>query len=92
MVIGIKYCGGCNSTYDRAAEVQRLMADFPEHTYIYAQQGTTTADYWLIVCGCPVVCANTDGLVARKDMIVLQAADDFKALRTTLAAAQADPM
>ncbi|HAM05516.1 MAG TPA: beta-hydroxyacyl-ACP dehydratase, partial [Megasphaera sp.] len=43
MVIGIKYCGGCNSTYDRAQEVQRLMGDFPGHTWVYAAHGARQA-------------------------------------------------
>lgn len=84
MVIGIKYCGGCNSTYDRAQEVRRLMADFPGHTWVYAAHGVRQADYWLIVCGCPCICANTDGPEARRKIVTLQCPDDFTAVRSLL--------
>ena len=30
MKVGIKYCGGCNPRYDRAAFVERLLSDHPE--------------------------------------------------------------
>ena len=28
MRLGIKYCGGCNSRYDRVAETQKLLRHF----------------------------------------------------------------
>ena len=84
MIIGIKYCGGCNSTYDRAQEVRRLMADFLGHTWVYAAHGVRQADYWLIVCGCSCICANTDGLEARRKIVTLQCPDDFTAVRSLL--------
>ena len=30
--IGLRYCGGCNSRYDRVALVKRLESFFPEAT------------------------------------------------------------
>lgn len=84
MVIGIKYCGGCNSTYDRADAVKKLMAAYPQHTWVYAAHGERIADYWLCVCGCPAVCASTDGLIAHKELILLASLADFKSLQEKL--------
>ena len=35
MKIGIKYCGGCNSRYDRTKEVEKLKKQFPQHEFTY---------------------------------------------------------
>ena len=50
MVIGVKYCGGCNSVYDRGRQVNRLKEQFPEHEFCTASQ-TKVCDVWLAVCG-----------------------------------------
>ena len=33
MMIGIKYCGGCNSVYNRGRQTQLLKEQFPEHEF-----------------------------------------------------------
>lgn len=77
MIIGIKYCGGCNSRYDRAQEVQKLIRKFPQHTFIYATQATSVCAVWLSVCGCSTCCASTDGLVATKKLFILHTPRNF---------------
>ena len=77
MKIGIKYCGGCNSRYDRKQEVQKLIQKFSQHTFVYATQDTTVCTMWLIVCGCITCCASTDGLVATKKLFVLHTPRNF---------------
>jgi len=77
MKIGIKYCGGCNSHYDRTQEVQELIEQFPQHTYIYTTQDINICDVWLIVCGCATCCASTSGLVATSNFFVLYTPQNF---------------
>jgi hypothetical protein len=71
MKIGIKYCGGCNSRYDRSREIQRLIQRFPQHTFVYATHGETCCDVWIIVCGCVTACASTEGLTAVQRMFTV---------------------
>ena len=77
MNIGIKYCGGCNSRYDRAQEVQKLIQKFPQHTFVYATQAAGVCAVWLSVCGCSTCCASTDGLVATKKLFILHTPRNF---------------
>lgn len=77
MNIGIKYCGGCNSRYDRAQEVQKLIRKFPQHTFVYATQAASVCAVWLSVCGCSTCCASTDGLVATKKLFILHTPRSF---------------
>ena len=37
--IGLRYCGGCNSRYDRVALVKRLESCLPGATIVTAEEG-----------------------------------------------------
>ena len=69
MNIGIKYCGGCNSQYDRVKLIEGFKKRHPENRYYGVLDGELTQDIWIIVCGCPSACACTDGLTARLKMV-----------------------
>ncbi|GHV63403.1 hypothetical protein AGMMS49587_13310 [Spirochaetia bacterium] len=56
MVLGVKYCGGCNTHYDRTALVKRIQDDFPSIQIEYGDSSTDGIDLLLLVCGCPVRC------------------------------------
>ena len=51
MKVGIKYCGGCNPRYDRAAFVSRLLPAHPEWDTEYSQEGVHY-DRLYVKCGC----------------------------------------
>lgn len=80
MKIGVKYCGGCNSRYDRAREVNKLIKQFPQHTFVYDTQNPGVCDVWLIVCGCMTSCATAEDLVALKKIFTLRIPRDFVAV------------
>ena len=63
MKIGIKYCGGCNSRYDRTKEVEKLKKQFPQHEFTY-QVDTAICDICLLVCGCMTACVSQERLAA----------------------------
>lgn len=65
MKIGIKYCGGCNSRYDRTKEVEKLKKQFPQHEFTY-QVDTAICDICLLVCGCMTACVSPEGLAAKR--------------------------
>ena len=44
--IGLRYCGGCNSRYDRVALVKRLESFFPEATFVSARKAKATPPWW----------------------------------------------
>lgn len=83
MVIGIKYCGGCNSIYNRGRQVNRLKEQFPEHAYCTAAE-RLVCDIWLVVCGCLRACAAVEGLTATKRMFVLPTERSFEEIRAYL--------
>lgn len=55
--IALRYCGGCNSQYDRGAFVRKLEAAFPTvELRPYTPRKVYNAV--LILCGCPSQCAD----------------------------------
>lgn len=83
MIIGVKYCGGCNSVYNRGRQVNLLKEKFPEHTYRTAAEGNT-CDVWIVACGCMRACASTEGLIATKRIFVLPTERSFVQVHTYL--------
>lgn len=77
MTIGIKYCGGCNSIYNRARQVELLKEKFPACEFRNTSDGKE-CDIWLVVCGCLRACASTAGLIARKKLFILSTERSFK--------------
>lgn len=76
MVIGIKYCGGCNPRYQREALVKKLKARFPSHTYVTPKE-QKKCDIWLFVCGCPAACVSDEGLIAVRQRFLLTSMKEF---------------
>lgn len=56
--IGIRYCGGCNPTYDRVNVVKKLQKLLPDLTFVNAGPGNPYAAV-LIVNGCANACTST---------------------------------
>lgn len=75
MKIGLKYCGGCNSRYDRTKEVEKLKRKFPQHTFTYAVD-TEACDILLLICGCMTACPSADGIAA-KEIHLLRTPKEF---------------
>ena len=48
LVVGLRYCGGCNPRYNRTAAVEQLRAVFPDVVFCPAARGQALV---LVVCG-----------------------------------------
>lgn len=71
MLAGIKYCGGCNPTYDRGAACATIRKAFegndngsgaPDFEFVHQGDGKAY-DVLLVINGCPCRCADLEGLV-----------------------------
>jgi hypothetical protein len=58
VIVKVKYCGGCNTSYDRTALVRHVQETFPSIEFVHGDTARRDKpDFALIVCGCPVKCA-----------------------------------
>ena len=83
MIVRVKYCGGCNASYDRTALVQRLHETFPSIEFIHASKTRENGpqgdrqDFALVVCGCPVKCADYKDFQGSFGRFVVASQNDF---------------
>lgn len=76
MRIGIKYCGGCNSRYDRTAIVEQLKKDLPDSEFVSADP-SVEMDFVVVITGCQSACAKTDGLTGKYGQKTIKRQDAY---------------
>ena len=82
MRVAVKYCGGCNCSYDRVAMVEQLRRQFPAAVVVNAEnQDGIQSDLVLVVCGCSSVCAAHNHLEGKHGKVIAARADDYEAAR-----------
>lgn len=74
MKVGIKYCGGCNSRFDRVALVDKIKSHYKQFDYNYAREDEEY-DFILAINGCHVACAGLKDLKAKQGFIIIRDAD-----------------
>ena len=61
MKIGVKFCGGCNPTYDRKKFLDRTIEEYPFYEFEMAQPDVRYPEL-LVICGCQRCCADYSAL------------------------------
>lgn len=74
MKIGIKYCGGCNPSYDRVAAAARIRDRFINTTEIVPYDDPA-ADIVFAVMGCSSACADLSGIKTESVIVVKELPD-----------------
>ncbi|WP_326910296.1 hypothetical protein [Sedimentibacter sp. MB31-C6] len=70
MRIGIKYCGGCNSRYDRKKFIDRLLDEI-DNISIELADKNNYYDLILVICGCFSACPEHELIKGKEKMIVV---------------------
>lgn len=69
MLVGVKFCGGCNPRYDRGKALEAIKKEIHEEAeFVMAEEGAEY-DYLLVIGGCTNCCASYRQYKARKDTI-----------------------
>ena len=71
LLIGIKFCGGCREQYDRKGASRSIKdaLSYEQIDFVEAEKGGSY-DTLLVICGCPVKCADLSGYNAGKIIAV----------------------
>lgn len=72
--IGVKYCGGCNPRYDRAAFLEKVKQLCPEASFFPVWENRNF-DAYIVINGCPSACADIKGLFGKS---ILAFANDYE--------------
>ena len=80
MTIGIKYCGGCNPSYDRGLIVEWLHRDYPDILTESIRPGARY-DFCIVICGCREECSDYSEIKKRYDVILVCCEKDYEKAR-----------
>lgn len=84
MIVGVKYCGGCNPRYDRVEAVKALAVRFPMHEFLPAAQ-VSSLDVLLVMSGCSVGCADVSGFAPGLATIWVSDSEDLSEAESAIA-------
>lgn len=65
MIVGIKYCGGCQNRYNRTEFVEAVKDANPDLQFRVVNEDAVV-DYLLVINGCTAACADISHIIARK--------------------------
>jgi hypothetical protein len=69
MLVGVKFCGGCNPRYDRGKALEAIKKQTQGAAeFVIAEEGSEY-DYLLIIGGCTNCCASHHQYGAKKDIV-----------------------
>lgn len=76
--VALKYCGGCNPTYDRMGAVREIERS-SGGAISFVDPDTSDFDFVLVVCGCSVECADVRRF-SKMRIIRISSYDDARSL------------
>lgn len=78
MIVRVKYCGGCNASYNRTALVRHIQEVFPSINFVHVDEAREDEqDFAFVVCGCPVKCADYKDFQGSLGKFVVASQGDF---------------
>lgn len=75
MKIGVIFCGGCNSRYDRGKAARYIIEKNPKFSIEYAKE-SETYDGLLVISGCSVACADYDKYKNNANLVHIQSGEE----------------
>ena len=76
MNIGVKYCGGCNTHFDRTKVVNRVKKFFKDDKFEYAKEDKSY-EIILVINGCNRACAD-HSMLEGKEVIFINSESDYE--------------
>lgn len=74
--VGVRYCGGCNPTFERVGAVESLFRELRGKAQAvgYREDGIQAL---LLVCGCPTACPAEEGIPSGLPSFLLRAEEEL---------------
>ena len=79
MICGVKYCGGCNSRYNRNAFLERVKNTCTDVEFQYVQP-ESVYHHLLVICGCPSKCADISKILINGNIYMISEENQFEML------------
>lgn len=82
IIVGVKYCGGCNPNYDR-----KEIADIIERQSgisLAAYEAIKIPDITLVICGCTSDCVKIDKYKSKYETILINSPEQINEVIKTI--------
>ncbi len=76
MRIGVKYCGGCNPSYERVEMIERVQFRFNDQ-FLFLRHDEPDIDVLVLMSGCHRSCAGKDLDTAKIPLYSVTGENDF---------------
>ena len=83
MLIGVKYCGGCNPNYERSRILKMARAEFPRVTF-EPYRTDAAYDLVLMICGCRQSCTTFRCSNSANGVCNIASLEEYEKLRSFL--------
>ncbi len=80
----IKFCGGCNATYDRAAAARYIREHIPGDIELFDHEPGVARDIGILLLGCPRECVDTAKLAPCKRLFIATGDKEARAIARQL--------
>ena len=80
MNIGIRYCGGCNASYDRKELALKLIKELDSYYNFEIAKENTIYDLIVLICGCLNCCVSHEKYISRQSKIFISNENDYDRL------------
>ena len=77
--IGIKYCGGCNPTYERVEVIEKVQFRLGDQ-FLCHHHGDEDIEALILVSGCPRACAGKELILEKNSCFSVTGEGDYDAL------------
>jgi hypothetical protein len=77
--VGIKYCGGCNPTYERVEIIEKIQFRLGDQ-FFFCQVGDEQVEASVLVSGCPRACARQNLNQEQNSCYCITGEGDYEAL------------
>jgi len=77
--VGIKYCGGCNPTYERVEMIEKITFRLGDQ-FLFHRHGDEEVEALILVSGCQRACAGKDLIQEKNSCFSVTGEGDDEAL------------
>ena len=71
MLVGVKFCGGCNPRYDRGKLLKRLKEDLKGQFTFESANESQFYEGLIVFCGCTNACASYKNIKTKRKPILV---------------------
>ena len=75
---GVKFCGGCNPTFERGQVFKKIKEETSKHIFLESVKEDEIYDGLLVICGCNNCCVDIDDIQTKTEPIIMGSDNQYE--------------